>query len=364
MLLRRLAPLLGTFAFFAAQSASALTHADLKDPSLTPTDLDAIASVVKIYPTAAPSGTPGAPKGMTCTATIIRKNILLTAGHCAISFPEGGRLSINDADHFTVEKTRILSGSMSSESDPHDIALLLIKPDADFKKTLRDHRLPVAKTPSDQATSKDVLVAGYGSRDLNITRAWPKDLTLQAAHITFAKSDFGLATPVKYAEKIEFTYPQVAVGMAVYQLVTTFMPGTFTPVAQNQTIYFPEAPMTVATEGDSGSPAISYRADGKPEIVGVLSVVANQNLNAISIVDIKLAGGSTSLFRKAMPNVTSEIVSAKLLDLGLVDAKGMPTQAFKIASMRLQTLLSEYSSVYDPKNAEFIQNSLRDFGSK
>jgi hypothetical protein len=311
-----------------------------------------------------------------CTATVIAKNILLTAGHCQAIFPEGGKFLINDEEGYTAYKVKILSALLAPSNpnppllgDPHDLALILVKTDKGSDDVFsQKQRIPVAQSAVEHEKTSKVLIAGYGTHDLENGTINPMEDNFEAGYASFAKSDFGVFPPawdVKHAEESPYAqYLEIAIIFKNFHL---YERGSKVAAFSDKHIVanvnsIPEsgiANSAIPLHGDSGSPAISFNWAGRPEVVGVFSANTKTMLpkNDITTLAIYREPAVDPFYSRRIVDLPENFLSQMLKDFKLMSTDGTATENYTVVATQLLTQVGAYSSVFEPTNAAFIKET-------
>ncbi len=315
----------------------------------------------------------------TCSSTLVAKNILLTANHCADQLVAGSKITLNDNPEYEVVSVISAPGKLEQRGlsiVSTDLSLVMFKSTHCENSALTDIKpISIANEKIANELSKNVLIAGYGITSPEGTVSG----VLHAGYNQWAVSDFGqnaskeihdpivevskMASGIDNALMMIDGRPSVS---AIQNLVGSRI-GNNLPISVDLSSRYTSA---LPQHGDSGSSAIQFDAKGKPYIVGVDSMGAPQ----VNASEVKLAivnDQNQILMDKNLGQMTSEEQLKNSLRAAMDEALKILTEQSYVS--RSQIVLKQfvvilntdrvgmgiYSSVVDQKNHEFIDHALK-----
>ena len=330
---------------------------------------------------------------MTCTASLVDKNILLTARHCVFdeqtgrpTILKGDPILINGVQNEAIEVVRELSsfarmpiaGQITPQKNSYpvltDAALILFHPlNCDQSATAQLPMLAIANTNQKSLLSSRVLLAGYGN-----SNRYHESLAGLNAGYNFAVFDDWSANEMgrmvkaqgDRIEALDLDREEIRVFTEQTQgeVMMNVRAGEKV-IALSKKMNLSLSAMVSPLPGDSGGPAIAF--DGASAyLVGIVSRGRDNILN--SPIEIRAVDGSGKLIASSVipertqdnqANQDARIAAQKDVFMHLwthayLDFNMTALQDFMMVSSYTAITIDEYTSVISEPNRLFIENGL------
>lgn len=324
-----------------------------------------------------------------CTSTLIAKNILLTAKHCAENLAPGQSITLNGDSQYEVVEALMPEDAMANDT-VSDIALIMFEScSCKTSKLANVNPIPLAYDMIKSKLSNQVLIAGYGKTSpeddkYGALRAGYNEWILSDYSDTKKMEDYKL--PTLFALK-KMGLPLNMLFMASGRMDMYAYSNTKGEKISNEGIALPrkdEANGAVPLPGDSGGPAIAFDEKGNPYVVGVTSMAAPSGLpgpDHVALIDTAgIAAAKEPLWsteiqeteeanknsitkRTALSSAMREL-SQKIVELGYADSSNNVLKDFAVIRVQARLSFGMYASLLNHTNAVFMAKGLSNLERK
>jgi Trypsin len=304
--------------------------------------------------------------GGSCTASLIKSNVLLTARHC-----------VSDAfQRFYIQGERLNLPEIST-STTNDVALIKFQSNAKLDQILAQAQiLPVSLTENKDLLTGEVLLAGYGitrrnADDSGVLRAGYNNVVEGTPGLKWLFESLIQAGGSKYVVAPQHLHI-LGVRETVYQ--NTFAMGQEVEVEDLFVSDNIPADQAIAYNGDSGGPLIGFGINNKPVIIGVTSTVSDvfygTTITEMTLKDTETGMEKTVTLEKVINGDMAKNIKdffAALLAEGFIQPKQTPEEKYTALKPFSYTYkmtrfnMNQYESTSFGTNAQFINETLAKF---
>lgn len=236
----------------------------------------------------------------TCSATLVGKNILLTARHCVDHFDVTKTFKINGNDNYQAIKHIIPEKMITKIGDKKvltDAALVLFTAVDCAKSTIKEiGSIPLASRSDGRTYSNEVILAGYGLTDwLKLQGA---SEVIHAGKNTWIKSNYGsLSNDLwnQFARRISPDKLKQINFEGLFSLSEGETKGIY-QAKKGEKVFSGNVKFlgpALSLQGDSGSSALAIDDQGQYKVVGVASLLFS--LSEDQQIEVRIKQPNTKL---------------------------------------------------------------------
>lgn len=332
----------------------------------------------------------------TCSATVIGKNLLLTAHHCVNDLKVGSRVSINEKPIYKVtlletgEKlSRAVIKVLDSSTIPlktkmevsnTDIAVIQVAPAGKEPSEIENlNPIPIASLTVHTELSPKAWIVGYGQTGPNRGDAG----TLRAGYTIPDEQDFAPATKTAKNEEFKAVMEQLKLPLnainslekraGVYQFKNT--EGSYlSSKGALKVLLGDDGAHSSVQHGDSGGPLIAFDSKGRGFIVGVSSMVVEKAmlLNPTLVIEDEnqaplsapltlpaaLVNSENPAVAEAVMKGAINSITERLEQLRFLDESWKATRSFNVSYYTGRATVSHFASLQFSENMKLVKDAL------
>ena len=319
-----------------------------------------------------------------CSATVVSKNILLTAGHCVLSIEGSTAMKRGDVIAISGKQVRVAAvrslgaiettDVINQRSFDTDMALILVESLTPGKPTVIADiaAIPIANQEVASSLSEDILFAGFGMQKRNENKTGE----MRAGINKWVVSNYSLPGDEERKLGMEQMVRDnqsddeqlVTLGKREWSSTENFKKGnSLVPKKPNQNLANGEN-AAIPLPGDSGSAAIAFDPNHQAYIVGVTSKTGEDAIGTETYYKMTTPSGEEIAYTipaVISPGIQKQMVQAGLMEFldqlqaqGWVDSKLV---LLKDATFQINKTIYEvgtYASVFTPMNQAFLAKNI------
>ncbi len=322
-----------------------------------------------------------------CTASLVAKNLLLTARHCAMNektdqqnIKPGDTIQLRDFDYEVVDARIQEKETISAKNT--DIALFLVKPKGETDPNLLEKLKPIEIAVQARADFiNEILMAGYGRIDWFTPHE--EDILRVGTNVPTVNYFQDSNHPKSRNEKK--INDQMQIGAEEELIVEanreafwnfTIKPGeTLLDQKFRLKMKIEDRKSAMFQAGDSGSPALAHAPNGSYQIVGVAThaqmdmdhrpttlYAEGPNQVRTRVVTVPYFDRKIGL-QDAQAQLGIKALNSELQSAGWMSEQGQAKVKFKLVFQRRIHEVGAYASVLTPLNQVFLSRNIAEMGA-